>query len=437
MVETEFLDQLSKSLATDYPALWNLKPKERRGYVGLALDSVRGINQHRVHDGATALFHQETKRRFRTATRFQSINDQLRWIEVLEEFSVRGGYTKGYTLDPDVHRKIGAHLRRDQVRAKPLRDFMGKLKRTPPKAIISRDSNDQQRKSTVQLATSIVEIDVLRLLELRDSLSDPERYEDQFLVDSLIHQANLEGYGPGFLVQQYRECPHGRLMGVANGVHLQNLKNRDLPVRDTALAGQHKYDIEACHPTLMYWLCRQYGYRLYSLEVAALDRRKFRTDLAERHGLPMWEVKTAITAIIYGCTPSTSPFQALKKDGIISDLEVLEAFCEDEEVRALSRDAQVAHDHILSHATVSNGRTRNILGKWWDGNDASRVSHILQGLEARALAIAIEVEPRMSVLLHDGFITRHAVDTDQIEARFKAETGLEIRYEASCCSAAR
>lgn len=442
--DKDLIQRLSEFLLSYFPSLSDLTKRQRYFVVECALNHLRGKNRHWHYDDACRHYHKDVRKAFRTRRLFNQFNDTAEWFLILAGFSVQERFCRGYRLiNRDVADKVRLFLIEDSAREKPLTDYRGKPLSSPPCSIISRDRKDNHRKSKAQLETSIVEIDYPALLKLRQTLTNTEDFSKLCALDSLIHQSTLEGYGRGYLVQQYRECPHGRLMGIADGIHLQQMPSW---LRNAALHGQFSYDIETCHLTLLYEIARLYGTRLRSIETAIFEKQKFRNDLGIRHGRTYEEIKQAIQAVSYGAVLSISDFCAFRKEifpnsrkGPCSKKEMtdteLQEFLDDSEIVALAKDVKSAHNIVLTNRRISRGKTRNCIGKYCAGGPRTLVSHILLGYEARALDIAIEhTKGNLSLLLHDGFVSPIEIDSQQIVKRFEKETGLKIKYEQECLS---
>lgn len=446
----ETLVLLSDHLKRQFPVDVDVLTRKQLEFVtSLAWDWVRRKHPHRTHHNACPLFWQRVREGgFRNAESFDRFNDSSGWFDVIGkspknkfgEFSKKANVARAYLLArQDVAEAIAEFLRNDAVRPKLLTDFRKKPKNKSPRAIVSKDANGCTRKSKGQLKSSIVPVDVVALIQACERFQRPDDRRKLYALEAIIHAANVQDFGPGHLVQQYRECPHGRLMGLADGIHLQTAPK---DIRDLALTGQWDYDIQSCHLALMHEIARTQGTPLESIEYAITDKQKFRNELAERHGMAYVEVKKAIQALSYGAAPSTSPYCAFRaelfphwSDEQVAD--VLPGFFADDEIQALVRDIKVAHHIIMTTRQVSRKRTRNVLGKFAYGKRQTLVSHILTGYEALALDIAIEhTDGHLSLLMHDGFVSPVRIDPTPIVQRFKQATGLRIKYEENQLSCA-
>lgn len=101
--------------------------------------------------------------------------------------------------------------------------------------------------------------------------------------------------------------------------------------------------------------------------------------------------------------------------------------------RALERDIRLARKVVLTNSDkTERGWLKNAFGKTISATAtaAQQFAHLLQGVEAKALQIAIKSHPDEIILAqHDGFVSKKRVDMSALEAEVRVQTGYDLRWE--------
>ena len=424
---------ITTHLCKYFPFLLELSSSKREYYCKLAIDLVRGQNPHWHYANSVPLISRQ-RNSVMSASDFEEINKTLGFYEVKPNYSP-GRYARPcYLVNNLAQQLIQDWISSDNHTPHPMTDYKGSIRNTPPRAIISKDKSGNQRKSKGQLRSSLIPIDIDSLKKLSGKFDACGHTDMRYKADSIIQASRIDQFD-AHLPLQYREDNSGRLQGV--GFHLQNTSKE---IRNAALTGQYNYDIDACHPALMYGICLKHGIELQEVSAYITDKSAYRKLISEQIGIDEMQIKIAITALAFGARLSAnnaycSVPSIFNPDGIESLYlqEQTEDFINNKIVKNLAKEFRDAHNIITKfEVRKSNSNVINILRKRKSirsSKTSSVVSHILMGYEAKALDIAIqETGGNISLLLHDGFIVSQPIDTQPIVDRFCEETDLEISY---------
>ena len=225
---------------------------------------------------------------------------------------------------------------------------------------------------------------------------------------------------------RYREAISGRIVGL--GLNLQNVKRE---VKNAALADQYDHDIENCHTNFTAQLGKRHGLKTESLDwYNSIKTNTDKTELIELASLftdnPS-DFKRAMLALIYGAPLNSS-------HGAIKDIlnEYASDFINHTEIKELSREAADIRACVIANAPTRRGQLINHLNKPLElANESvtikTKYAHILHGLEAQMLHHAISLYgDQISLLSHDGFVTKQPIDTAPLTELFEQSTGLVI-----------
>jgi len=433
-------------LREEFPHFKKLLSRIQMWISSLCLKAAINPMRHKRYPSAIAIPNSARKKFFPTAKEFEDAYKGI--LEAGSNYSISRKECRPYWLDPYVMGMVDEHLKQEHLKQSPLEDHNGVSLSEPGNAIRSKDASGQSRKTDGQLASSVVLIDkdaVLKLysdlgcsrLEVADStgaslqvdleLDSIDRTRRQCLA--VVDQATVEGLPENGILQTYHEADSGRIIG--DGIHLQNINRM---IREAALNGQYDHDIEACHAALLLGLADQYGFKAETLSWYVDNKQAFRRYLSDEYDLDIEEVKQALTAITYGAPLSSSGFTVIGRDILH---EQAGDFVNDPELKALNFEIKQIAGLVESQAPRSRCRVINVLGKGIPETEGkyTKVAHILHGLETIALMFAIEhTGGNITLLCHDGFVTKEPIDTEQIAESFYEKTGIIIRYSTEIIS---
>lgn len=236
----------------------------------------------------------------------------------------------------------------------------------------------------------------------------------------------------GFVVHQcYHETKSGRL--VADGV--LNLQSCHREVRKAALPGHYDYDVECCHYAFLANLAKRpseahpNGFETPHIDAYVADKRKLRNEVTMSIGGRGHEAdaKKVLTSLIYGA-PLSASLQA--SIAVTVGQKAAERLCKLEPLAKLYDEMKGARKAVFAlyrgeverTGKLTNAAGRRIVAK--DEKANTLLSHILQGEESEVLKVAIAYASEHIVLLaHDGFVTVQPIDTNELEARIRKQTG--------------
>ena len=412
--------------------------------------------QHRIYPSSITLHTDEVKKLFGLVSNFKKINrlDYGRYFQVHRFSNYTGDpnsdYTNGYEPRPWMRAILEGYL--EEHIGQEFRDARG-LRRTPPSAIRTSDvrGNRLIRWQGVNIPNLIsVNIDNLKLMAHRVDLMHqafraknlPKRFklvygdsDNQFRsLKHQIHTLLRQAFHFGGLPIQYIQSNTGRLY--AHGINLQTCKRQ---IKQAALVGLYEYDIEACHLTILSQMAAKFGFQCPVIEVYVAQKAKIRTDLALALNVEKDAIKRVLNATAYGARKSVYPEDAIPK---IIGSKKAEQLYKIDFYRDLKIDISKAVDVILLKHPLSKKRFVNVVGKeliamkgktkleFEDINSATKMAHLVQGVEAQVLEIAVRTFPSQIVLLqHDGFATRKPIDFGKLQKAVEDQTGYLLKFE--------
>jgi hypothetical protein len=247
------------------------------------------------------------------------------------------------------------------------------------------------------------------------------------LTSQVIRLAKTDVAGRGYIAQQYTESPSGRLY--ANGVNLQNSSSL---VKEAALAGLWEYDFSNCHFEIIKQMAAKYDYECKAIASYLDNKKPTRQAIADQAGISVEQAKVCLLAIMYGARASTWHENAIPQE--VGE-EAAERLYKVELFKCIAKDVAKARTVILKKwPRTANGSLTNAYGKAISGTakKAQQLAHLLQGAEAKALMVAIEIHPNDLVLLqHDGFVATRKLYVPDITTAVLQATGYLLEMEES------
>lgn len=443
----ELLDELIPGFADE---------KYKRSLAEMLWFSVDHEHRHRYYEKSIALHTNEVEMMFGKVANFKNANraDLGRYFFVHRFSNFTGDaktdYTNGYEPRPWMKAVLDGYL--DANRGAEFRDGRGQ-RHKPLLAIRSTDvrGNRIKRWQGVEIC-NLIPVNVSNLYSMAERYGvmiqantegklaysdETERAKNGVKlkgnleeVKTLIRQAEHFGGLP----IQYQQSNTGRLY--ATGVNLQNCKSE---TRHAALAGFYDYDIAACHFSIMTQMAAKFGLRCAVIDDYVNNKTQIRSELAEALGLEVGSIKKVLTAMAYGARQSLDPADAIPKE---IGKENAERLYHLDLYKALKTDLAKATDTILNNHALVKQQFVNAIGKALivtakgkqlaakDTKRHTRMSHLMQGVEAAVLEVAARAFPNQIVLLqHDGFTTSSPINLAALHAKVAELTGYSLKFE--------
>lgn len=449
----EILCDVVDALESARPALVTESKRVRRGIAHVVMCAHMRQRRHKQHPGYFSLHHEQLETLFGRGA-FTRINERHRLFDVRE--CAKAGHTRAYKLVPTIERAVRSHLQagNDAGRIASLVCLSGKKRRSLPPVIQRSSLRGTRSPWTNALPVGLVPIsDALAALDLHlrelELLNERKRarpcrrlgVKSNEELDRLIgfiarlrSKARTDIAGRSVLFHEYRQGRSGRLFAV--GINLQSAPKL---IRRAALHGLYAYDFANAHPTIFYQLARRAGTELGALAHYLGNKEAVRDGIARRIGLTKAEAKLCLIRLGYGARRSRRPDDSIPR--LVGAERATRLFA-DPVVTALANDMRVGRNAILRHWPQQRGRLRNDMGLTYrpkltrsgrsKDTRATRLAHILQGVEAKMLHLVIRRFADDIVLLeHDGWTARRRLDTGEIERLIRAETGFSMKLEES------
>jgi hypothetical protein len=251
------------------------------------------------------------------------------------------------------------------------------------------------------------------------------------LTSQVIRMAKTDVAGHGYIAQQYTESPSGRWY--ANGVNLQNSSSL---IKEAALAGLWEYDFSNCHFDIIKQMAKEHGYECKAIADYLDAKKPTRQAIADQvGGITPDDAKVCLLSVMYGARASTwHECDIPKKIG----KEAAERLYKVALFKGIVKDVARARAVILKKwPRTANGSLTNAYGKAISGTDkkvrnAQKLAHLIQGAEAKALMVVIDMHPNDLVLLqHDGFVATRKLYVPDITKAVLQATGYLLEMEES------
>lgn len=440
-VPEDFVKALQKGVA----GFRKLPDKHQVRMAYLAWEEGTRRRKHNRHSGYMSIGYEYLDSGFGRGG-FDAINGALNIFEVTPNWrwqtgrNQRKNSTKGYRLTDHVRELKEKYLKPRTEKLTKLITMDAKAIRTLPEAIDSKglDGVTASAWKGAKLLKA-VPVDLKLLKEIQEYLTrmlKPEALaqDDIFaraeaedikyrleVTGQLIRLAHTDVAGRGCIMHRYAEAKTGRLY--AHGISLQTAPRL---IRKAALHGMHDYDIENCHYAIFSQLSERYDYRTDHIRHYLAHKKETREGIAARVGVSIEHAKMCLLALMFGAKLSERADNAIPE--AIGSEKAAKLF-DDPDFSCIAKDVMDGRAAILKgwpkrRTTLLNDMGRSVSLKESPG---VKLSHIIQGIEAKALKAAIGLYPDEIVLLmHDGFVATRAVDARLIERRMFDETGYRL-----------
>ena len=214
---------------------------------------------------------------------------------------------------------------------------------------------------------------------------------------------------------------------------LQNLRResrRDLFL-DYGYA--YQYDIASCAPTTLYQSARRVGCdALETIHTLLTNKAQFRRGVAERTGISVSDVKIMITMMFSGAPFKNAEGSAYHNT--CSDPQRLPAFFDDAVIGLLKADIKQMWSALVTGGVINKGYTTNPLTgrKRRDSVKCKDKWAVYHGIETQITSTIkqyLAASHNPCFLIHDGYYTKHSVNTQELEQRILQETNYLVKLE--------
>jgi len=391
--------------------------------------------RHRKLDDWSTFGYRELERDFGRGG-FKEINTMLNVFEVSPNWSMTKRETKAYKLTQQVAGIRDTYLKPRQRPLIRLLSEDGRFIKTLPKPIDSKDTEGITAKAwkNAKLLNKLpIDVGFLRLIHAHLSriytsdlfaIADADGETLEYIkktIERLLVLANTDVAGHGFLMHRYIESQSGRLYG--KGLTLQTVPRI---IRKAALHGLYEYDFENCHYSIFSQMAEKYDYQCQAIQHYLANKSEVRDGIASRVGITKGDSKVCLLAIMYGAR--TSEWHENAIPSLIGPAAAA-ALYKDPDFSSIANDITKGRSNIIGGWPKRRTTLLNEMGKRIKSDDspAKVLAHIIQGAEAKALNIAIDLFPNDVVLLmHDGFVTYEPVSTTVIEDAVLEATGYRL-----------
>lgn len=403
-----------------------------------------GLNrrQHKRADDFMSITYSELEHAFGRGN-FKEMNARLNVFEVTKQWWHSKGLTKGYKLSESVQRAKDKYLSAKRPAISRMIDLDGKAVKTLQRAIAAKDIDEVTATAWKEAKPfNNIPVDLVAMRSMYEHLAqmqtkktgdlfhDAEIDDIEYRIEilgQLIRLAHTDVAGHGFINHRYAEGRTGRLF--AKGISLQTAPRT---IRHAALHGLYDYDIENCHFAIFAQLSARFGFECEGINHYLARKREIRQQLAADIGISISQVKMCLLALMFGARVSARDGSAITDE--IGYSKALALFSHQQFI-AIQQDLSFGRKLILSswsksRSTLTNDMGKRIRLKKKDGSKEAPerlLAHIIQGIEAKALKVAISVYPDDIVLLmHDGFVAKRSLDVQLIEREIYDKTGYRL-----------
>lgn len=408
--------------------------------------------QHHHFEGAISFSHKELDNAF-GRNGFKGINERLEFFRVSSNWASGidsenpKRHTKGYWLTDRVNLIWQDYLKKYYKNTTNLVMANGKIQKTILDAVAAQDM--QGKTTTAWGNTSMmnrvkVDLDMLESVKfsfttIRDDWWVGRTRTDQSTNDSeleiversinsisqIIKMAVADLGDYGYVPHRYVEAASGRLY--ANGINLQTAPT---VVKQAALNGLWEYDFSNCHFDIIMQMARKYGYECKAINDYMANKQATRQIIALQAGITEVQAKTCLLAVMFGAKASTWHENAIPQEiGVEAATRLYRVTL----FTGIQSDVVQARKAIVEGwKRTANGSLTNAFGKAirGDAKKVEQLAHIIQGVEAKALQVAIDLYPREIVLLqHDGFAASEQLNRDSIMEKVFEVTGYQLDLE--------
>lgn len=457
------LDSFLQILRRDIKGFKDEKPEVQAYLACLFFEGATDKTAHKSLEGYLSIPYQEL--RTKLGRNWKRIDTDLGLFTVTPNWSKKHHLTRGIKLSPKAAKLREKGLNRKAALTKVLDKKLRPI-RTSPQAIGSKDMDDKSIVAWKGVTLpNVVKVNIEELKNLEKKFKEEikkknfyvtyEVYQpDLFITNSkepekeikkltdgidairkLLHLAHTEPAGKDFIAHRYRESKAGRLYAVNT-----NLQNCPKVVKNVALMGKWEYDFENCHYSIFRQMAGAYQFDCPNIDYYLENKREVRNRIAAEMGISIDQVKTCLLAIMYGAQTSEWEKAAIPK---AIGLGKVKALYRNELFAGILEDIEKGRDQIVAKWPLSKGKYKNAVGKCIEKKEkitrAGKVlkgrptkpkkilAHLIQGIEAKMLRVAIDMySDNVLLVQHDGFTTDIQINKAAIIDRIKEVTGMDM-----------
>ena len=431
-VPESFIQTLDKGVK-GFKALSTKHRARMAFYVWVAGTSRR---KHKKEDGYMSIGYMDLEKSFGRAG-FKAINDDLNIFDVTANWSQVKKLTRGFKLTEQVQKVKDKYTAAARPKITRLITLDGQVMRSLPEAVASKDLDDVTATAWKEAKLfNNIPVDLDKMMELQallermpnnktgdlfhDADIDDVNYRIE-IIGQLVRLAHTDVAGRGFIAHRYAEGRTGRLY--ARGISLQTAPRI---IRKAALHGLFDYDIENCHYSIFYQLAARYNFECEAIKHYLGHKNVIREAIAQSVGITIEQAKMCLLALMFGARLSEWESNAIAQEIGSSRAKILFA---NTYFKAIADDVINGKKEILARWEKRRTTLLNDMGKAVGIKEPAnvRLAHIIQGIEAKSLRASIRLYPDDVVLLmHDGFVSKRALDLQLIEKAIYDETGMRL-----------
>lgn len=391
--------------------------------------------RHEAEPDHASFHYKELEKSFGRA-KFKRINDELQIFNVVNHKHAKN-QTRAYKITEQVQEIHDTYLTKEKIPSSRLIFSNGKAMQTAPNALASKSIDGSISKAWAGTKTSnAIVVDTQMMAKLQKKwLTDKKNGTRDMFADSSIESidyriaaigelrrlAETDVAGRGVIIHRYSECSTGRLYALNT-----SLQTAPRSVRSAALHGLHDYDIENCHYSIFYQLAERYGMDCKNIKHYLANKKEVRDAVSTNVGITYEQTKACLLALMYGAKLNEWHENAIPEE---IGQEKARALYAEANFSGIAAEAKAGSKLILEQWGKNKTELFNDMGKSIPLTEAAnkRLAHITQGIEAKAIKAAIMLYPDDIVLLmHDGFVSKKALDMQMLEQVIYDETGFNL-----------
>ena len=210
------------------------------------------------------------------------------------------------------------------------------------------------------------------------------------------------------------------------------IQNNQREVISAALHGYWDYDLNNAHFSILSAWAKRLGQSTPVVDEYLSNRREIRSVLTEHCKSKPEHIKECLIALLYGAPLQTNPdFAEIPK---ILGKEASVLFTTHPFVKNLKKEITKVGKNIVDDTYTLRGCYVNAMGieapKHKKQTTFNLLCHALQGVEALALKCVIaHYGEDILLCMHDGWVSRHRLDCDQLKNLIKSATGFKLEIE--------
>lgn len=207
-------------------------------------------------------------------------------------------------------------------------------------------------------------------------------------------------------------------------------------IRDMLFNRWHKYDISTSSPTILLQICSKFTDKQFDLVNDYVNNKQYHRELlANKYSVDISVVKDLLTSLFFGAVLPSEKQIAMDIGGLalVKSLSGSKDIVKDPWVVAISKEIKQIFNIIVKHTPRSvSGVVVNSLGKSVKISPRAFgqvVHHIYVGAEREILNVIVDFVGRSNVVyIHDGFISKHEVDINELEKRIAEQTQFVVKF---------